>query len=208
MMVYCEGGCEDWYHCSCVGIDEEDAKELLDRFICPKCTIPDQAYTTFKPMCRYHNVGVFLGKPACRKAAQATKDPPSKYCSLEHGLAWARFILKALHPDSDLPAIPGGNLTPANLRAILGESLTKFQALGEKPRVTKEADDEKGDDEKGGLYFRIVPINLMANIAQTVRRTSIFSSLRRRKNSRTSRTRGSTLSAGSKATRTSSSFSK
>ena len=144
MMVYCEGGCEDWYHCSCVGIDEEDAKELLDRFICPKCKIPGQAFTTYKPMCRYYNVGTFLKKPACRKAARVTSDPPSKYCSDEHKDAFWDFVASRVRQDNE-PS-KGGTLNRAEVYAILKQCKTmdEFRALGQKPRLPKKEGADPG----------------------------------------------------------------
>lgn len=135
MMVFCEGGCEDWYHCSCVGIDEEDAKELLDRFICPKCKIPGKAFTTYRPMCRFHNVGTFLNQPACRKAARVTGDPPSKYCSDEHKDAFWTFVAGRVRQDTE-PS-KGGTLNRGEVFSILKqcENVEDFRALGEKPRL-------------------------------------------------------------------------
>ncbi|KAH8597930.1 hypothetical protein B0O99DRAFT_540053 [Bisporella sp. PMI_857] len=139
MMVNCEGGCDDWYHCSCVGIDETDTKELLDRYVCPKCTT-DKDFTTWKPMCRYFNVGNFLGTPACRKQARVTLDPPSKYCSDEHRDAFWEFV-KSRVRDDDRPSM-GGSLNQKEIGWILKQRGTakEVHALGEKPRLPKKED--------------------------------------------------------------------
>jgi COMPASS component SPP1 len=153
MMVFCEGGCEDWYHCSCVGIDEEDAKELLDRFICPKCKIPGEAFTTYRPMCRYYNVGTLLKKRACRKAARVTSDPPSKYCSDEHRDAFWAFVAGQVRQDSE-PS-KGGILNRAEVYAILKQckNMDEFRALGEKPRLPKK----EGADPGRSYFTKVIP---------------------------------------------------
>lgn len=37
-MIACDGGCEDWFHGSCVSLKEEDSVHI-DEFICPACEI-------------------------------------------------------------------------------------------------------------------------------------------------------------------------
>jgi COMPASS component SPP1 len=150
MMVECEGGCGDWYHCSCVGLDVEDAKELLDRYVCPKCTIPTKSFTTWKPMCRYYNVGHFLGTRECRKAARVSDDPPSKYCSDEHKEAWFKFFVSRLRQD-DEPS-KGGALNVDEFKMLAAACMTedgkldieRFHALGKKPRLPKKEGADPG----------------------------------------------------------------
>ncbi|TAQ85947.1 hypothetical protein B7494_g5713 [Chlorociboria aeruginascens] len=142
MMVYCEGGCDDWYHCSCIDIDVEDAKELLDRFICPKCK-SETSFTTWKRMCRYYNVD------GCRKAARVTQDPPSKYCSDEHKKMFWEFVRSKVR-DDDKPSM-GGALNRGEVADILHQCPTaaEIHALGTKPRLPlKEGADP---DRPAGL---------------------------------------------------------
>jgi COMPASS component SPP1 len=73
-MIACDGGCEEWYHGNCVNIRERDG-DLIDKYICPRCTRSDYT-TTWKRMCR---------RKACRKPARVLDVPPSKYCSPECG---------------------------------------------------------------------------------------------------------------------------
>lgn len=73
-MIACDGGCDEWYHGNCVSIRERDG-DLIDKYICPKCTRGDYT-TTWKRMCR---------RKACRKPARVLDVPPSKYCSPECG---------------------------------------------------------------------------------------------------------------------------
>lgn len=73
-MIACDGGCDEWYHGNCVNIRERDG-DLIDKYICPRCTRSDYT-TTWKRMCR---------RKACRKPARVLDVPPSKYCSPECG---------------------------------------------------------------------------------------------------------------------------
>lgn len=137
-MVNCEGGCDDWYHCSCVGIDEVDTKELLDRYVCPNCST-DTNFTTWKPMCRYGNVGRHLGSLECRKAARVSMQPePSKYCSDEHKDAFWLFVKSQMRPDTE-PS-KGGALNQNEAGWILDQCKTveEIHALGAKPRLPKK----------------------------------------------------------------------
>lgn len=149
MMVNCEGGCEDWYHCSCLKMDVADAKELLDVFICPKCTT-ETLHTTWKRMCRYYNVGKWLKDPnPCRKAARVSLDPPSKYCSDEHLKAFWEFV-KTLCRTDDEPS-RGGRLSQGEVGWLLSQGLTaaEIHALGAKPRLpVKEGADPSKNHSK------------------------------------------------------------
>jgi COMPASS component SPP1 len=74
-MIGCDGGCDDWFHGSCVNMEQAD-EDLVDRFICPLCQENGRGETTWKPMCR---------RDGCRKPARTTKGKESKYCSEECG---------------------------------------------------------------------------------------------------------------------------
>ena len=80
-MIACDGGCDDWFHGRCVGMDEKDGK-LIEKYICPNCTSSgDRGQTLWKPMCRLDT---------CRKPARVDGKNPSKYCSDEHGQEFMR----------------------------------------------------------------------------------------------------------------------
>jgi COMPASS component SPP1 len=144
MMVNCEGPCEDWYHCSCVGIDEVDTKELLDRYVCPNCS-SDKNFTTWKPMCRYGNVGRHLGIPECRKAARVTMEPPSKYCSEDHRLQFWLFVKSQVRDDAE-PS-KGGALNQDEVGWILNQCKTaeEIHILGAKPKLPKKEDTDPSE---------------------------------------------------------------
>ena len=137
LMLACEGGCDDWYHCSCMQINEEDVDEerngLLDRFICPRCTVtggPNPKVTTWRPMCRMND---FNG---CRKAALVHGDVPSKYCSLDHGLDyWNEVMLGAARLDPTHAM--GGRLNEIEVNSMIAYAPTfdQIQAMGQRPRL-------------------------------------------------------------------------
>lgn len=80
-MIACDGGCDDWFHGRCVGMDEKDGK-LIDKYICPNCTsLGTHGQTLWKPMCRLET---------CRKPARVDGPEFSKYCSDEHGAEFMR----------------------------------------------------------------------------------------------------------------------
>ncbi|KAL3426581.1 PHD-finger domain-containing protein [Phlyctema vagabunda] len=127
-MIRCDGGCDDWYHCECVGINAADATELVDRYICPLCKTTEK-FTTYKPMCRANQMN------GCRKAASLNIDPPSKYCSEEHKAVWARVIYSKFRQDMT-PSL-GGRLNVHEAAAIFEAVKTKreLDALGQKPKL-------------------------------------------------------------------------
>jgi len=71
-MIGCDGGCEDWFHGSCVKVDQRD-EDLIDKYICPNCEAAGRGQTTWKRVCR--------NQPECRKPARMAGAKPSKYCS-------------------------------------------------------------------------------------------------------------------------------
>lgn len=83
-MIGCDGGCEDWFHGKCVGMEQAD-EPLLDRFICPNCEEKAVGVTTWKPMCR---------RDGCRNAARLKKGAESKYCSDECGRQFMQAKVK------------------------------------------------------------------------------------------------------------------
>lgn len=80
-MIACDY-CDEWYHASCVQIDEDDVA-LIDTFVCPPCehstydglTPAVSSRTSYKVPC--HHVG-------CREPARL---PMSRYCSDRCGMA-------------------------------------------------------------------------------------------------------------------------
>lgn len=78
-MIGCDGGCDDWFHGKCVGINEKD-KGLIDKYICPNCEDKGRGHTSWKRMCR---------RQGCRMPARTVVkkgQEMSKYCSDECGV--------------------------------------------------------------------------------------------------------------------------
>jgi hypothetical protein len=128
-MIACDQ-CEEWYHCSCINLKEADV-DLIDKYICNKCKIPDIRYTTWKPACRVQG---------CNKPARVHISPPSKYCSDEHRMQFFRKLVHQM-PDGPSPS-RGGALTKGELKGMLDQTagnVKAFHALGSKPTLSTDA---------------------------------------------------------------------
>lgn len=76
-MICCEG-CDDWFHGECINLSKEVGENLIEKFICPRCTTK-QFRSIYKKSCS-------MG--ACKKAARLGQSPPSYFCSHEHAQVW------------------------------------------------------------------------------------------------------------------------
>ncbi|GAA5828022.1 hypothetical protein JCM11251_005694 [Rhodosporidiobolus azoricus] len=142
MMIACDK-CEEWYHVDCVGI-AEDAVELVDLFICPKCQSTSLDRTTWKTGCR---------RPHCRKPAV----PLSKYCSDYCGILVASARLSLLQdqtsvaPESFYPAVRTASRKEAAVtdQAVEGADARIFLSM-EQRRAKQAAEWAREDaaDEK------------------------------------------------------------
>lgn len=145
-MIGCDGGCDDWFHGSCVDMAHAD-EDLVDKFICPNCEAVGRGQTTWKPMCR---------REGCRKPARLTKGKQSKYCSDDCGVlfmqeqtqrtAGAKRTSKkskkksskdgedqdGLSDDDEEPTPLGGVLRAKDLKALIVASgnIEAFKKLG------------------------------------------------------------------------------
>jgi COMPASS component SPP1 len=86
-MIACDGTCDEWYHGKCVNIKERDG-DLIDKYICPRCTRSDYQ-TTWKRRCR---------RKGCHQPARVFQDPPSKYCSTKCGRLFFVDLLRRGDP--------------------------------------------------------------------------------------------------------------
>ncbi|KAL5492519.1 BYE1 [Sanghuangporus weigelae] len=57
-MVKCEGGCQNWYHFRCIGLNEDDAGEI-EQYICPEC----ETKTGRKTVMDFEGVDAFVEPP-------------------------------------------------------------------------------------------------------------------------------------------------
>ena len=174
-MIGCDGQCDDWFHGKCVGIEERD-KNLIDKFMCPRCTEAGIGRTTWKRICR---------RSGCRLPARVGKNKHgsdgSKYCSDECGVLFFRQMTAAARgseqagksrssrrkshhipsesqTSNDLGA-RGGVLAPAEVRALLdsSQSLDEFKKLGEgvlSPPATPDG-KKNGDGKYQGEYTEL-----------------------------------------------------
>ncbi|KAF2668501.1 hypothetical protein BT63DRAFT_278768 [Microthyrium microscopicum] len=131
-MIACDGGCDNWFHGSCVNITETKG-QLIDKYICPNCAAEGRGGTTWKPMCR---------REGCPKAARLSVNEVSKYCSEECGV---KFMIQKAGLDqkgkrksmgktgrpSDIET-KSGPLTPGQLKALVHSvpDAEAFRALG------------------------------------------------------------------------------
>lgn len=149
-MIGCDGTCDDWYHGKCVGIEERD-KNLIDKYMCPRCTKAGIGMTSWKRMCR---------RSGCRQPARVGKSKGgkdgSKYCSEECGVLYFREMVARTRnrentmksrsnrrkgsivgterttADDDLGA-KGGSLAAGEVKSLLdaSRSAEDFKKLGE-----------------------------------------------------------------------------
>lgn len=129
MMVYCEGGCDEWFHCACIGMDVGDARKLLDSFVCDNCKT-DEKFTRWRRICR----NVFIS--GCRNPCRPNGDRPSKYCSEECKYAWGFWTKNHRFRAEDIPSL-GGRLNVYEVEQILTQCQKKYnlELLGRKPRL-------------------------------------------------------------------------
>ncbi|KFZ14166.1 hypothetical protein V502_06191 [Pseudogymnoascus sp. VKM F-4520 (FW-2644)] len=117
-MIACEGGCENWFHVSCLELACDDTDGVA-KFICDDCV----GSTTYKRVCRLegcnrpHSTREVVGEDGKSRMV------PSKYCSLEHRNAfWAGTVGK-MDP-----------LLTSELRSFMAQtSLGDFQTAGDQP---------------------------------------------------------------------------
>lgn len=169
-MIGCDGPCDDWFHGKCVGIEERD-KNLIDKFMCPRCTEAGIGRTTWKRICR---------RSGCRLPARVGKNKQgkdgSKYCSDQCGVAFFRqmtasargheqaaknrssrrksgYVPSDSHASNDLGA-RGGVLAPAEVRALLDSSQTlgEFKKLGEGVLSPPATPDGKNNGNASGTH--------------------------------------------------------
>jgi COMPASS component SPP1 len=121
-MIYCEI-CEDWFHGSCVSLEESD-EPLIDNYVCPPCTADGKGKTTWIRKCRLQGC-----KNPARQSVKPSKtdkgSKPSKYCSDEHARQFFRQKLNSLDTET---------LAKETLKALVQgvQSVDQFKVLGDK----------------------------------------------------------------------------
>ncbi|KAG0123262.1 hypothetical protein HOY82DRAFT_250731 [Tuber indicum] len=110
-MIACDGECDDWYHGECVKVAEQDG-ELIDKYYCPRCTHKGYGRTTWKRKCRL---------TTCRRPADASKRPPSKYCNDAHGVEFFDLQLdsdRTRYTSSEIKALTSAVTSAASFRRL------------------------------------------------------------------------------------------
>ncbi|RMZ76779.1 hypothetical protein DV737_g4650, partial [Chaetothyriales sp. CBS 132003] len=131
-MIACDGGCDEWYHGNCVNIRERDG-DLIDKYICPRCTKVG-LQTTWKRMCR---------RKGCRKPARVLMDPPSKYCSKECGRIFFVELIRRGDPHVE---------TAKNDQAVVeGRKAKKSADEGSEYETDSSADEDELPNRGGPL---------------------------------------------------------
>ena len=120
-MIGCEI-CEDWFHGTCVHVDESD-EPLIDKYACPNCEAQGKGKTVWLRKCRL---------PGCKKPAIAIVRGSkgvkgtrgSKYCCDEHGLLFFKNRLNNLDPEI---------MTKEQLRSLVSamKGVDEFKVLGD-----------------------------------------------------------------------------
>ena len=81
-MIACDR-CEDWFHGECINMDKFTGENLVQRYICPRCSVSCPGLVTrYKKMCSLDG----CNEPA--KIYEDCKEQRSIFCSPEHCNAW------------------------------------------------------------------------------------------------------------------------
>lgn len=89
-MIACDR-CEDWFHGECIDMDKYTGENLVQRYICPRCSVPNRGLVTrYKKMCSLDG----CNQPA--KIYEDSKEQRSIFCSPEHCNLWWDQLLATL----------------------------------------------------------------------------------------------------------------
>lgn len=143
-MIACEGGCENWFHVSCLNLLCEGT-DGVHKFICDGCP----GKTTYKRVCRLEGCNRPHSTYESVDEDGKPKTVPSKYCSLEHrDEFWARTV---------------GRLDPlltSQLRSYMAQtSLGDFQTFGDQPTRAGLGAQPGGSGLPGGFVATGPPHN-------------------------------------------------
>lgn len=96
-MIACDGGCNNWFHLSCIGMKEKE-QEGIDKYICSSCVKLGRDHTIYKPgvavpvSSRYHYVTL----PPAANQAVSKQDEYAKLARLLQEGARSRQASKQL----------------------------------------------------------------------------------------------------------------
>lgn len=118
-MICCEK-CEDWFHGQCINLSKDIGESLIEKFICPNCTVGDFT-TLYKKTC---------GLGSCRKPALISLGEGSVFCSNDHAQMWWEKMVGRL-PKSKAKAIGlNDQMTQDEFMALLDSGLAHVDEKG------------------------------------------------------------------------------
>lgn len=117
-MICCEF-CDDWFHGECIKMTKEVGENLIEKFVCPRCT-DGKAFTIYKKACTL---------PSCKRASRLTETPQSAFCSPEHSqMWWDRMVAKL--PRARSKSSLNDQLSQDEILAILASDLSEVNSEG------------------------------------------------------------------------------
>ncbi|KAK1780523.1 hypothetical protein QBC45DRAFT_408168, partial [Copromyces sp. CBS 386.78] len=115
-MIACDR-CEDWFHGECIKMDKYTGENLVQRYICPNCSVPGRGLVTrYKKMCSLDG----CNQPA--KIYEDAKEERSIFCSPEHCNAWWDQLVATLPRTREVGM---DNLTRHEFMGLLNPPETK-----------------------------------------------------------------------------------
>ncbi|XWW93746.1 hypothetical protein V2A60_001683 [Cordyceps javanica] len=140
-MICCEG-CDDWFHGECINLSKEVGENLIEKFICPRCT-NKQLHSIYKKSCS-------MG--ACKKAARLGQSPPSYFCSHEHAQAWWERLVGRLPKAAKGGASLTDQLSQDEFMALLSSGLATVDENGSWTMTASPfAGDAAKDDSRDSM---------------------------------------------------------
>lgn len=118
-MICCEG-CDDWFHGECINLSKEVGENLIEKFICPRCTTK-QFRSVYKRSC---SMGT------CKKAARLAQSPSSYFCSNEHAQAWWERLVGRLPKTAKGGCSLTDQLSQDEFMALLSSGLATVDEQG------------------------------------------------------------------------------
>lgn len=118
-MICCEK-CEDWFHGECIDLSKDIGENLIEKFICPKCT-NGSLTSLYKKTC---------GLGACRKPARITLGEGSMFCSNDHAQMWWERMINRLPKSKAKAAGLNDQLTQDEFMALLDSKLAVVDEEG------------------------------------------------------------------------------
>lgn len=143
-MICCEK-CEDWFHGECINLSKDIGESLIEKFICPNCTVGNLT-TLYKKTC---------GLGACRKPARLTVGEGSVFCSNDHAQMWWERMVGRLPKSKAKVSGLNDQMTQEEFMALLDSGLAVVGEdgmfkLAKVPFQSDASQFPNGDSRKSG----------------------------------------------------------